>query len=301
MSRKKIHYAFAVLASGFLFSCAKTDKTTDPESELYVQIPDANFEKKLISLNIDSDGLINHKLLKTDAEEISYLDLSTSNHNNISDLTGIEAFKNLKRLDATQNSIETIDLSSNILLDSIYLAANLITNIDLTANSNLISIDIQSNELTSFTAPTNATQLKKINLSYNYLEAFSVHNESIKSILISDNSLTSFDVSGSLNLQNIYLKTNKIATIDLSENITLKTLILSDNKIQNINLDHNNNITHLYISSNLLTALNVASLPELVELKINNNPSLTCVQTQGGQNIPTVTKSEDQTVSSTCD
>ena len=301
MNRKKISKILTVITTGLLFSCTTTDKTTDPEEDLYVNIPDAKFEKKLISLNIDSDGLINQKLLKTDAEKITYLDLTTYDVDNISDLTGIEGFINLKRLDATQNKIATINLISNTLLDTIYLGGNQITNIDLSENLNLISIDIQSNELTSFVAPTNeATHLEKINLSFNLLKEFTVHNESIKTILISDNDLTSFDASGSTNLNSIFLKSNKITSLDLSTNVAIKTVVVSDNKIENINLD-NDNITHFYISSNLLTSLNVENLPGLVELKIKNNPDLTCVKIGDNQNIPALSKSDDQEVSSSCD
>ena len=71
-------------------------------------IPDANFEAKLISLGIDSDGLVNGQILDSDAAAVTTLQLTSSN---ITDLTGIAAFTSLNKLTCDHNNIPTFDVS----------------------------------------------------------------------------------------------------------------------------------------------------------------------------------------------
>ena len=78
-----------------------------------VQIPDANFEQALIDLNIDSDETLNGQLLKSDAQLVTFLDISNKN---IKDLSGIEAFSSLIYFHCSDNEISEMDLRQNIAL-----------------------------------------------------------------------------------------------------------------------------------------------------------------------------------------
>lgn len=300
-NRNKITYPIFVLTLFLIVSCSSDDENSKPINDVYLSIPDSHFEAILIDQGIDSDGVINQQMLKTDAEEVSLLDLNFSaDFGEISDLTGIEGFVNLKLLSAASNNIKNIDLSLNTKLDTLLLQGNYLTSIDISNNPNLILVDIQSNELSSINGLSRATSLKKLNLSWNNLEEFSIHNESIEVLHISQNLLKSFDTNGALNLRNILLTTNELTTVDLSSNTLLETLLISDNKIQNINLEHISNLTHLYITSNSLTSLDVSNNQELVDLKVNRNPDLTCIKIQSGQEIPTVSKSDYQELNDIC-
>lgn len=297
MYRIKIEHLILLIISCLAISCTNDDSINDN----YIKIPDRHFEAILIEQGIDSDGIINQQILKSDAEDVTLLDLNlAANFGEISDLTGIEGFVNLKLLSAAGQKIEHVNLSSNTLLDTLYLSANYISNIDISNNPNLLLIDIQSNELSSLTGLSAATHLKKLNLSFNNLKEFNVDNESVEVLLISDNLLTSFNTNNAINLKSIFLKSNKIPSLDLSTNTLLKTLVLSDNEIEEINFDQNNNLTHLYISSNLLANLNVSSLQKLIDLRITRNPNLTCIKIESGQNIPTVEKSDYQELNYDC-
>lgn len=290
-----------ILTLFLIVSCSSDDENPNPINDVYLSIPDNHFETILIEQGIDTDGIINQQMLKTDAEEVSLLDLNFSaDFGEISDLTGIEGFVNLKLLSAASNNIKNIDLSLNTKLDTLLLQGNYLTSIDISNNPNLILVDIQSNELSSINGLSRATSLKKLNLSWNNLEEFSIHNESIEVLHISQNLLKSFDTNGALNLRNILLTTNELTTVDLSSNTLLETLLISDNKIQNINLEHISNLTHLYITSNSLTSLDVSNNQELVDLKVNRNPDLTCIKIQSGQEIPTVSKSDYQELNDIC-
>lgn len=289
-----------VILCCFLVSCSSEEKAPNLDNDIYLHIPDTRFESILIELGIDSDAKINQQILKTDAEDIRTLNLDFTNEGAINDLTGIEGFVNLRYLSAIQNELKEINLSSNTLLDTIYLQGNYLTDIDISKNPNLVMIDLASNLLTSITGVSEAIHLKNLKLSFNYFEEFSVHNESIENLMMSHNLLKSLNTYGSKNLKHILLRTNEISSLDLSSNTLLETLVLSDNKIEHINLEQNSELTHLYISSNSLTNLDVSKLQELIDLKIDRNPDLMCIKIQSNQNIPSLSKSDYQELSNTC-
>ena len=289
----------AILITILLTSCSSSD--TDSDDNQYLDIPDASFEAILIKEGIDSDGTLNQRMLRKDALEVSVLDLNFSSETVISDLTGIEGFVGLKKLSAMQQEITEIDLSYNTFLDTLVLAGNYISNIDISNNPNLVLLDVQSNQLSAINGLSKAVPLKELNLSFNELEEFSIENETLEILKISNNLLHSFDVKGSINLKNILLTTNELTSVDFSKNILLETLLISDNNIQNIDLEHNTSLTHLYISSNSLTDLDVGNNQELIDLKVDRNPNLSCIKIQGAQNIPNVSISEYQELNTSCE
>tara|TARA_R110000851_G_scaffold120092_1_gene248239 strand:+ start:1912 stop:2820 length:909 start_codon:yes stop_codon:yes gene_type:complete len=289
----------AILITILLTSCSSSD--TDSDDNQYLDIPDASFEAILIKEGIDSDGTLNQRMLRKDALEVSVLDLNFSSETVISDLTGIEGFVGLKKLSAMQQEITEIDLRHNTFLDTLVLAGNYISNIDISNNPNLVLLDVQSNQLSAINGLSKAVHLKELNLSFNELEEFSIENETLEILKISNNVLHSFDVKGSISLKNILLTTNELTSVDFSKNILLETLLISDNNIQNIDLEHNTSLTHLYISSNSLTDLDVGNIQELVDLKVDRNPNLSCIKIQGAQNIPNVSISEYQELNTSCE
>lgn len=289
----------AIIIAILISSCSRND--ADSYENQYLDIPDSSFEAILIKEGIDSDGVLNQRMLRKDASEVSVLDLNFSNEGEISDLTGIEGFVGLRKLSVMQHELVGIDLSSNTLLDTLLLAGNFISTIDVSNNPNLILMDVQANELNSVEGLSNAKSLKKLNLSWNLFEEFSVENESLEVLHMSQNILKSLNTEGAVNLKNILLTTNELTTVDFSKNVKLETVLISDNKIQNIDLEHNKGLTHLYISSNWLINLDVGSNQELIDLKVDRNPNLNCIKINSGQNIPNVSISEYQELNTSCE
>jgi protein phosphatase 1 regulatory subunit 7 len=297
----KIVHIILVVASGLFISC--TSDNTDPGQldDLYLDIPDAQFEAKLISLAIDSDNEINQRILKADAEEVLSLNLYSQNANDkISDLTGIEGFVNLKNLYAGRNNLVSIDLSANTLLDSLSLEANIISSIDVSNNTNLLWLDLKVNDIMAITGLSELAKLKWLSLSFNLLEEFSIHNESLVNLLISDNLLASFDVSGAVNLESILIKTNQLPTMDLSSNTKLEVLISSNNKLQALDLSNNLNLKYLWSSTNLYSNLDISHLQNLIDLRVDRNPNLYCIKILNGQDIPTIQISDYTELSTVC-
>ena len=94
-------------------------------------IPDIIFEQALIDAGIDKDFTVNGQVANKDIENVKELDISSRQ---IGDLTGIEGFINLKKLDITDNIIGTINLSNNTKLESLMCGDNPATELDLTKN-----------------------------------------------------------------------------------------------------------------------------------------------------------------------
>jgi len=300
MTTRKLSTLILALTLVVFASCSN-DNDLAPNDDLFVRIPDGTFEAILVDLGIDSDGIVNQQILKSDASDVINLNLENEGAgSDINDLAGIEAFNNLKYLAAEMHDLRSIDLSANVKLDTLYLAGNQISSIDLSNNPNLRMVDVQSNGLKTISGLSNLGDLKMLNLSFNDLESFSLHNESIEVLYVSHNLLETIDIIGSINLTNILLLSNKLKSIDLSKNSLLKTLVISGNLIENINLDQNNELTHLWISSNALLSLDVSGLSKLYNLSIHSNPNLSCVKTEEGQDIATVTKKDGQELNSSC-
>ncbi|WP_372938651.1 hypothetical protein [Seonamhaeicola sp.] len=287
-----------ILIMVFLASCATDDGSLD--TDIYLEIPDASFEAILIHKGIDTDGVLNKQMLKADANTIEALDLATLEYGAITDLSGIEGFVSLKKLVANQHNIEQIDLSFNELLDSVYLAGNNISSINVSNNTNLKLLDVSANKLVSIKGLTDLKKIKILNLSFNYLEAISLNNPLLEILHISNNDLTSLNITEAVSLKNLLLTTNKLNNLNTDSNINLETLLVSDNQLKSINLIENSSLTHLYITSNLLTNLDVSSNSKLVDLKVDRNPHLSCIKIDSNQDIPMVSLAAHQELNVFC-
>lgn len=298
MNQKFIKYATLILALFTLLSCSKDDDNFT--NNVFLAIPDASFEAILITQGIDSDGVVNQQLLKSDAETVIELNLNTSGFGEIHNLTGLQGFVSLKKLIVNQHNINEINLSSNTLLETLYLAGNNLSNIDVTENINLEVIDLSANELTEVIGLSKLIKLKELDLSFNYLDEITVSNASLEVLHLSNNDLTSLDIGAVPNLKNLLLTSNKIQHLELLSNKKLETLLASDNQLESINLSKNNNLTHLYITSNQLNSLDISNNVNIVDLKVDRNPSLNCIKIANGQDIQNKSLSDYQELNVLC-
>ena len=159
-----------LVAAGFLANAQTT------------AIPDPAFEKALIDLAIDADGIVNGSLLTTNALAVTNLTITSPQVNNetqyITDLTGLEAFVNLENLTVNGTMAETLNVSALIALKNLNCADNMLTSLDVSNNSLLESLYISGggdvypmNEISSIDLSNNpninqltATGISTINL-----------------------------------------------------------------------------------------------------------------------------------------
>lgn len=199
-----------VLAEGIAALPAPTSGTSQPDETGGIPIdsthfPDDNFIAYVeLGCDKDHDGTLSQAELNRVTE--LYVD-----HANIKDLTGIELFPNLDKLDCKYNNLTRLDVSKNTKLTKLYCESNQLTGLDLSKNTALTVLYCESNHLTSLDLSKN-TELTELNCQ--------------------DNQLTSLDLSKNTALTKLYCALNQLTSLDLSKNTALTILGCSGNNRQ---------------------------------------------------------------------
>ena len=217
----------------------------------YTAIPDANFEARLETLGYDDisgDGQVPTALI----EVVTDLDVSSKN---ISDLTGIEDFIALVTLDCETNSITSLDLSNNTLLETIDCDGN-----DLTL------LDFGNNTVLKTLICNNSTSLGTLDLS---------NNTGLEYIQLSNNGLTSININGLTALITLGVDNNNLTAIDVTTNTALEIFTASNNSILNFDVTSNTSLTYLTVSDNLLTSIDVSDNTSLEYFYCSDNIGIT--------------------------
>ncbi|MEM6719887.1 MAG: lectin-like protein [Bacteroidota bacterium] len=204
------------LTTGILLRAILTDASNDTliSSEAlvivanYTQIPDPNFEARLEALGYDDisgDGQVPTSLIRN----VTSLNVDAQN---ISDLTGIEAFTRLDELRADNNNLTNPDFSQNKVLRRLFLRNNNITVFDLTANTNIQRLLVEGNGMTDLNL-TGVTNLDNL--------------------FAAGNNLTEIDLSTNIRLKVVGLGTNNLSRVDIrngnNTNITIMQLTNNPN------------------------------------------------------------------------
>ena len=150
----------------------------------------------------------------------------------IKDLTGIEHFPYLEKLDCKNNNLTRLDVSKNTKLTKLYCEFNQLTSLDLSKNTALTELNCQVNQLTSLDLSKN-TALTKLDCALNPLTSLDVSNNTALTYLDCNyNQLTSLDLSKNTALTKLGCHDNQLTSLDLSKNTALDTLDCSGNKRQ---------------------------------------------------------------------
>lgn len=274
-------------------------KTFSEDCGDFVNIPDPNFEQALIDIGVDSDGIVNGSILRSDAEAITELNVSnplfTSDSRRvneliinvaekIADLTGIEAFINLTKLSCWGGEITSLDLSNNPLLETIELVDNQISTINLSQNTEVTLLWLETNALTEVDISNN-TKLENIAVGYNQLTSLDVSNNTeLWAITAEENQLTTIDVSNNTKLTNLWVFNNpSFNSVDVSKNTLLSRVGIWGTSIEVLDLS-NNPITGLWAENNLLLKhLDVRNGNNLniSTFNVSNTPLLSCINADG--------------------
>ena len=135
---------FLILLAVLSIQCEKDEPI--PE----VTIPDNNFLNALIEQGIDTNG---DKIISpAEAAVVTFLSVSGED---ISDMTGIEAFINLDSLYCQSNQVTNLDVSNNVALSFLACGWNQLTSLDVSMNTQLEMLDCWINHLTSLDVSNN--------------------------------------------------------------------------------------------------------------------------------------------------
>ena len=218
-----------VLAEGIAALPAPTSGTSQPDETGDVPIdpahfPDDNFIAYVeLGCDKDHDGTLSQDELNRVTE--LYVD-----HANIKDLTGIELFPNLDKLDCKYNNLTRLDVSKNTKLTKLYCESNQLTGLDLSKNTALTELDCALNQLTGLDLSKN-TALTVLYCESNHLTSLDLSkNTELTELNCQDNQLTSLDLSKNTALTKLYCALNQLTSLDLSKNTALTILGCSGNK-----------------------------------------------------------------------
>lgn len=258
----------------------------------YILIPDPGFEQALISGGQDTEGILNGKMIKTDAEAASKISASGFN---ITNSSGLQYFINLIEADFSNNNLQTIDFgqnkaiqkinlgnneftnlnfSPNISLRELYVFNNLLNQLNITQCINLQILVADNNKLAALDI-NSLNKLKAIGLSFNNLSNISINSKALlESLDLSFNPYSSINISTLGNLEDFVCKACQLSNLNTSSNSKLRLLNVSGNKLTSVNLASNLLLKTIDVSNNRLTALSVKPLTSLIYLNTQNNTNL---------------------------
>ncbi len=241
-----------------------------------VEINSTSFPDEIIrnwvseNCDSDSDGYLS-------PSEISAVTEIVVTYKDIRNLTGIEYFTELVRLDCSDNLLTSLDVSHNTKLEYLnvstyfmklyqHMTGNQITSLDLSNNPNLTYLNCNYNALTSLDLRNNPLLTHLEAESYNYL----VSGES--DYVRVTPPLTSIDISNNSLLEYVDLAMNELTSLDLSGYTHLEYLRCDGNDLYELNVDGCTNLKELDCGDNDLTGIDVRSCSRLESLGIALNP-----------------------------
>ena len=116
------------------------------------------------------------------------------------------------------------------------------------------------------------TALTSLNVSDNQLTSLDVSaNTVLTELNVYNNQLTSLDVSGCTGLISLYVHNNQLTSLDVSKNTALQNLYVGGNQLTSLDVSANTALTDLYAPYNQLTSLDVSANTALISLSVFEN------------------------------
>lgn len=148
--------------------------------------------------------------------------------------TAYPEFGELKTVDIQDcSALSSVNFSYNQMNDfklkntgatTIDISHNELTNFELVNNNNLATILASKNKLASLNFSTLPNNLQTLDSSFNLITSVAGTSLSIKTLDISNNNLTDFNIHNLPNLETITMGRNKILDVDFSGHTKIKTI-----------------------------------------------------------------------------
>ena len=228
-----------------------------------VYIPDANFKAYLVgntAINTNGDS----EIQITEAADFDGI-INCSNMN-ISDLTGVEEFASLEEFYCDSNQITDLDLQQNTSL----------RRVGCSYSPNLTTVNVDNLENLEYLFCENNDSLTYLSMRY-----ASINTGSFFAYL-SHNNLQTIDWFGA-DIWDLNCIDNKLTSLNLQVMDFDGILNCSDNLITTL-LIGSSDIDALMCSNNLITTLDISNSEIDMGLSCNDNPYLTSLNIQNGEN-----------------
>ncbi|WP_452225778.1 T9SS type A sorting domain-containing protein [Lacinutrix cladophorae] len=252
-----------------------------------IYIPDANFKAALVgdtAINTNGDTEIQC------SEATDAIGTIHAYNDNISDLTGIEAFTNITGLYCYDNNLTSLDVSANIFLIDLFCDNNNLTSLNIANgnNANMINFDATSNatltciQVDAGFTPNSAGWQKDAMASYSdncTTCNVNIPDANFKAYLVGN---TAINTNGDTEIQCSeataftglidcrYYNIIDLTGIEVFTNLT--ELVCNSNLLTSLNVSANINLTKLYCYNNQITSLDVSANTALIEFDSSYNP-----------------------------
>lgn len=236
------------------------------EADLILNIPDTAFKAALvnnaaINTNADTEIQIN--------EALDYSGTIVVPSLGIASLIGIEAFKNITLLEASNNQIATVDLSNNNLIADVDLSNNQLATIMLPSNGVVTQLNLNTNALASIDLMTNLS-ITDLDLGNNQLSAIDLlANVAITVLDLSSNNLTELNVIPLLSLTNLDANTNNLISFSISNNGQITDFDVSNNNLEELFIKNGNNTAIANFDATQNSNLNCIEVDDLAYANTN--------------------------------
>lgn len=254
--------------------------TYEVEVTNFIYIPDQNFRFALLAAKID-----NNKDGEFTQEELSEVHDLKINNQDIANLTGIRAFKNLYTLLCKGNQITSLDLSECKGLTTIDCSENKITNLNITNCTEIVKLTCKKNKITSLNL-SNCPDINRIYCEYNSLISINLNNCTKLTYLdCTGNELSALNLSNCPELDTIDCDENDLSDkLDLSTCTKITDISCKNNYITALGITECIMLKSLICSSNTLSELILPKTLTLETLNYDNNP-VSIVDTSDCPNI----------------
>ncbi len=234
----------------------------------------------LTSPDVDFDGEI-------DFDEALQIGTIIVENGNISDLSGMEFFTNLKTFSCADNQITTVDPLANLIsLQILSIQNNQVTSVDLSAGFSLLTDFTFSGNAVTYLDLSGCSSLTYINtLDLNNINYFNIQGcSSIPTINITSSVLSFFDFTGCTGLNNLTVWNSQLNALDFS-NLNCQFITLQDNNlVTTMTFNNNPNLSSLSVFGSPITTLDVSSLTALNSFWCANHPLLETIFAKNGAN-----------------
>ncbi len=275
-----------------------------------INFPDANFKNVLLLSKIDYndsnsnifmvypniDSNNDGEISQAEALLVKGLNLGYAQLDNLS---GLEFFTNLKRLESLYFNATTFDFPTLTNLEEVYLGNAVtglgnITDFNLSSNVNLKKVTcnvnvplVNLNNLINLKSLTlvgtfteidlsDATNLLELYLKAPITELNLNNNNKLMTLVVSNCSLQNLDLSNCPNLETVSANDNQLATIDFGTIKHVRVLDLQNNLLTAIDADNFFNLYIFNCNNNLLNELSIKNgvIESNGSIQFSSNPTL---------------------------
>lgn len=177
----------------------------------------------------------------------------------------------LKKFEAENNMLKTLDISNNYALDTLITEHNNLTELNILNDTALTYLQCSNNRLNYLNVSTNINLLG-LSCVYNEFPTIDVRNLT-KLILfgVGGNSITSVDVTQNTNLEHFGCNFSKISSINVTNNTKLEIFSCGYNtNLTEIDVSQNPNLRFLDFENTPLRTLNLKNNHKIISLDYSN-------------------------------